>query len=124
MVSVEGERLQNVQLAKVFTASCKKCSKKCTLTNVLNLSPLGVSKNFSQNLMRYKKEYPHIFGICNMLLHIVKDVVKHHFIHLSCHPFILHPVIHSSRHGLFISTGRKKSGIQMRHGGEQYILVL
>jgi hypothetical protein len=34
----------------------KMCCKECTLTNVLNLSALGVSKNFSENLMRYKKD--------------------------------------------------------------------
>jgi hypothetical protein len=35
------------------------------------------------------------------ILHIVKDIVKHHF-------------IHPSHHGLFILIGRKKSGIQIR----------
>jgi hypothetical protein len=34
----------------------KMCSKECTLTNVLNLFALRVSKNFSENLMRYKKD--------------------------------------------------------------------
>jgi hypothetical protein len=42
-------------------------------------------------------------------LHIVKEVVKHHFIH----PFIC-PVIHLSRHGLFTPTGGE--GVKYRHG--------
>jgi hypothetical protein len=50
-------------------------------------------------------------------LHIVKDVVKHHFIHL-CHHLSIHLVIHPSHHGLFTPTGRRKSGIETQYGGE------
>jgi len=43
-------------------------------------------------------------------LHIVKDVVRHHFIHLSHHPFV-HPFDHRSVLSIY-SDGVEKSGIQ------------
>jgi len=39
--------------------------------------------------------------------------MKHHFIHM-----FRHPSVHPSCHGLFISMGWRKNGIQTRHKGE------
>jgi hypothetical protein len=62
IVSVEGEWLENVQLAKVFTtASCRKC----TLTNYLTCLPLDCLK-FSQNVLFDTRWMSETFGIHNM----------------------------------------------------------
>ncbi len=46
-----------------------------------------------------------------------REASFHPFVSSFIHPFI-YPVIHPSRHGLFIPMRRKKSGTQMRCGGE------
>jgi hypothetical protein len=45
----------------------------CSLTSFLNLSALGVSKNFSQNLMRYKKDVrtPLVTPLVSITCHIM-----------------------------------------------------
>jgi hypothetical protein len=57
------------------------CCKECTLTNVLNLSALGVSKNFSQNLMRYKKDvWTPLVSITCHIMYMAYHIA--HYIHI------------------------------------------
>jgi len=56
IVSVGGNDCKMFNWPRSLLPAVKMCSKECTLTNVLNLSALGVSKNFSDNLMRCKKD--------------------------------------------------------------------